>query len=246
LKRKTKIILITIPTVVFIGIIIGSLIFLSQSYKPMEETIIALESDTKVTVTSTKDWITFSPVNFTSSTGFIFYPGGNVEAESYSIVARGIAEEGFFVGIIKMPFDLAVFSPKKAAKMIEAFPEVNSWIIGGHSLGGSMAANYVYNSPEKINGLIFLASYPASSNDLSVSNISVLSIYGSRDGILSKPINETTTLLPTNTIYVEIVGGNHAYFGSYGEQKGDLQATISRSEQQQITIDEITNFISNI
>jgi len=246
MKRSKKIILITVPVVLIVGLLVGGLIFLSQSYKPMEEALLALESDTLVTIENGKDWITFIPTNFTTETGFIFYPGGNVEPEAYALIARGIAEEGFFVSIIKMPFDLAVFAPKKASKLMTNYSNITSWIIGGHSLGGSMAAKFVYDSPESFDGLVFLASYPAKSNDLSNYNISALSLYGSLDGVLSTPINDTKSLLPSNAIYFEIQGGNHAYFGSYGEQKGDFQATISRSEQQQITIDEITSFISAI
>lgn len=245
MKRKTKIILAVIPSVIFIGLIIGSLVFLSQSYDPMDEAISALESSSDVTILNDKKWITFTPTNFTSKAGFVFYPGGNVEPESYALIARGIAEEGFFVSIIKMPFDLAVFAPNKAAKLISLFPEITNWFIGGHSLGGSMAASFVSNSAVNFTGLVFLASYPSNSINLSTSTIKVLSIYGSLDGVLSKPINEISSQLPESTIYLKIDGGNHAYFGSYGEQKDDLEATITRAEQQQITIGAISAFISN-
>ncbi|HUT80681.1 MAG TPA: alpha/beta hydrolase [Candidatus Bathyarchaeia archaeon] len=246
MKRSRKIALITIPVVLVIGLLAGSLIFLSQSYKPMNEAILAMESDSEVTVESSKDWITFIPTNFTSEIGFIFYPGGNVEPESYAIIARGIAEGGFFVGIIKMPFDLAVFAPNKASELIAYYGNISTWIIGGHSLGGSMAAQFVYNNPDTIAGLVLLAAYPANANNISSYTLPVLSMYGSLDGVLSTPINETKSLLPANTVYIEIIGGNHAYFGSYGEQKGDNQANISRSEQQQITINEILALILSL
>lgn len=246
MKRSRKIALITIPVVLVVGLLVGSLIFLSQSYKPMTEAILAMESDSVVTVESTNDWITFIPINFTSEKGFIFYPGGNVEPESYAIIARGIAEEGFFVSIIKMPFDLAVFAPNKAAKIIANYENITTWIIGGHSLGGSMAVQFVYNNPDTLAGLVLLAAYPANTNNISSYTLPVLSIYGSLDGVLSTPINDTKSLLPASTVYIEIVGGNHANFGSYGDQKGDNQASISRSEQQQITINEILSLILSL
>jgi hypothetical protein len=37
-------------------------------------------------------------------------------------------------------------------------------------------------------------------------------------------------------MWVEIVGGNHAQFGWYGDQQGDNPATISREEQQAQTV----------
>ena len=130
---------------------------------------------------------------------------------------------------------------------MEAYPEVLIWIIGGHSLGGVMAAKYVYSEPTSFSGLILLASYPNDSNNLSEFTIPVITIYGSLDGVLSVEIPETLSLLPSmSTTMVEIVGGNHANFGSYGDQKGDNQASIPRATQQFITIDQITQFIETI
>ena len=38
--------------------------------------------------------------------------------------------------------------------------------------------------------------------------------------------------LPESTIEVVIDGGNHAQFGSYGTQKGDGEAAVTREAQQ--------------
>jgi hypothetical protein len=212
----------------------------------MQEALDALVSDELVEVRNGDDWITFTPLNSSAITGFIFYPGGNVEPEAYSIVARGIAEQGFFVSIIKFPFDLAFFAPKKGGWLFSLYPNITSWFIGGHSLGGAMAARFVYDSSSSFSGLVLLASYPGASKSLANTNISVLSIYASRDGIVRKAIPSTAYLLPTNrTLFIEIVGGNHANFGSYGTQKGDLSATISRTEQQNQTITKVVDYITN-
>jgi len=243
-KKRRRILLGLIPVYIIIILLVGSLIFLSQSYKPMSEAYTALESNENITITNGKDWITFTPTANASTTGFIFYPGGNVEPESYAIIARNIALNNYTVIIIKMPFDLAVFSPKKGEKAMELYPEITSWIIGGHSLGGAMSSLFVYDEPDLFSGLILLASYPADSNNLSNYNLPVLSIYGSLDGIISVPILDTLSLLPVNTTLFEIVGGNHAYFGSYGEQKGDNAATISRADQQNQTVIAIIDFLS--
>ena len=42
---------------------------------------------------------------------------------------------------------------------------------------------------------------------------------------------------------MEIEGGNHAQFGNYGPQKGDLPATISAQDQQAQTVEAIANFL---
>ena len=51
------------------------------------------------------------------------------------------------------------------------------------------------------------------------------------------------TNLPEEFTEIIIEGGNHAYFGMYGEQKGDGKASISATEQISITADAISKFI---
>jgi len=225
MSKKRKILLgILIPTTLILIIMTGGLIFLSQSYDPMQEALNALESSTDITITKVNHLIVFDPANRTSDVGLFFYPGGNVEPESYSKIARGIALNGSLVVIVKMPFDLAIFSPKRGSKVMEEFPGIDSWVIGGHSLGGTMAANHVYSDPEVFTGLVLLASYPQESKSLSSFNIPVLTIYASLDGVVSKNIPDTISFLPaTNTTLFEIVGGNHANFGSY------TQASLPKS-----------------
>ena len=169
-----------------------------------------------------------------------------MEPESYSIIARNIALEGFPVFVVKMPFDLAIFAPHRGAEVIDAHPEIVDWVIGGHSLGGAMSARYVFESQDTFSGLVLLAAYPDDANNISSIDIPVITIYGSEDGVLSKPIIDTLDLLPVNTTVLEIVGGNHANFGSYGDQKGDNPATITRADQQNQTVIAITIFLLGI
>ena len=51
--------------------------------------------------------------------------------------------------------------------------------------------------------------------------------------------------LATAQIQYEISGGNHAYFGNYGEQKGDGTASITRESQQEQAVEQIMLFIEN-
>lgn len=213
---------------------------------PEPEAVAAMQSDDQVTVTD-KPWLIFQPVNKNPISGFIFYPGGRVDPVSYAPLARDIAENGYLAVIAPMPLNLAVFDPNRAAEIIDAYPQISNWVISGHSLGGAMAANFVFKNPDAVDGLAFLAAYPASSNDLSSIDISVLSIFGSNDGIADPAtINNSRPLLPDQTIWKEIIGGNHAQFGWYGEQPGDNPAQISHDEQQAITTNTILELISNI
>jgi pimeloyl-ACP methyl ester carboxylesterase len=200
---------------------------------PMPEALAALESDAAVQVT-TEPWYTFLPAGESRSTGLIFYPGGRVDPRSYAPPARALAELGYPVVIVPMPLNLAVFGAGKAADVIATFPEVERWAIAGHSLGGSMAANFINSNPGAIDGLALWASYPAGSDDLSGrSALAATSIYGTADGVAAmEDVLAGEPLLPAATVWAPIEGGNHAQFGWYGPQSDSDVATISREEQQ--------------
>jgi hypothetical protein len=184
-------------------------------------------------------WYVFQPPQPTT-TGFIFYPGGLVDPAAYAPLLKQLSSEGGILAVIvPMPLDLAVFGVNRAEGVIAAYPEIERWIIGGHSLGGSMAAEFVKSHPTAVAGLVFLASYPASSTDLAALPIGVVSIYGTQDGVAAGAFAESLQRLPPDTTLVEIDGGNHAQFGNYGPQAGDGAATISRESQQQQTVTAI-------
>ena len=182
----------------------------------------------------------FAPEGATS--GFIFYPGGKVEFSSYLPLLAECAERGVLCVIVKMPFNLAVLDVNAADGIKERFPNIEGWYIGGHSLGGSMAASYVEKNIDAFDGLILLGAY--STANVSDSSLRVLSIYGSEDGVMNREKYEKyKPNLPDGFTEYVIDGGCHAYFGKYGEQEGDNPASISADEQIEITADKIAEFI---
>jgi hypothetical protein len=218
----------------------------SSAPAPLPEAQAALFSDEFVHV-ETAPWLVFKPQYSTSETGFIFYPGGRVRAESYAPVGRALAEQGFLVVIVPMPLNLAVLNIQAAHPVIDAYPEIKRWGIGGHSLGGAMAARFAYQNPGVVQGLALLASYPASGDDLSTAPIHALSIYGDRDGLLDDGnLAASQDLLPPTTEWIKIEGGNHAQFGWYGEQQGDRPALIDRIEQQALTQAALTQWLTEL
>lgn len=226
--------------------VLGFVVWGSTPAKPMPEALTALQSDSMVTVETGK-WLVFYPQASKPTTGFIFYPGGHVDYRAYAPAAHQIAAQGSLVVIVHMPLNLAVFNPGAAADVIAAYPKIQHWAVGGHSLGGSMAANYVFTHPGESEGLVLWASYPAASNDLSQSGIRVLSISGTLDGLSSpKKIAASVPLLPAETIWVVIEGGNHAQFGWYGAQSGDNLATISREKQQAQIVQATVDFLKTL
>ena len=151
---------------------------------------------------------------------------------------HSLATQNVLCIVTSMPFDLAVFNQNAADGIKENYPSVKHWYIGGHSLGGAMAASYAANHTDTFEGLILLASY--SSVDISISGLNVISVYGSNDGVLDmNKYNESLSLLPADTKEFVINGGCHAYFGSYGPQKGDEKPTITPAEQVQQTTEFI-------
>ncbi len=200
--------------------------------QPMPEALVVLNSDSQVAVNSGQ-WLVFSPTASQPTTGFIFYPGGRVDYRAYAPAAHQIAAQGYLVVIVRMPLNLAVFGINTAQDVLAAYPQIKHWAIGGHSLGGSMAATFAKNHLGSVQGLALWASYPASGDNLSNSGLKVVSIYGSRDGLATgDKIDASRPLLPTGTTWVQIDGGDHAQFGWYGDQAGDNPASISRSDQQ--------------
>lgn len=165
-----------------------------------------------------------------------------MEAVAYEPLLKALASEGMLCVLVEMPFRLAVFDMNAAEGIPEQFPEVANWYIGGHSLGGSMAASYLAKHATDYKGLILFGSY--STADLSETGLSVLSVYGSEDKVLNKENYEADKEnLPADFTEIVIKGGCHAYFGMYGAQEGDGTPSISNEEQIEATVDAVMAFL---
>ena len=201
------------------------------------EAVAVLSADGTVSVSRIpkEDWYVFTPASTPPDTGFIIYPGGFVDPVAYALVARDIAARGYLVVLDPMPLNLAVTSAESADAIVSAFPGIQAWAIGGHSLGGAMAAEYVRNNPDVMAGLALWAAYPAANTDLSALPLKVVSLYGDADGVAAvDEVMSAAARLPADARFVSIPGGNHTQFGVYGEglQRGDNPAAIGRDEQR--------------
>ncbi len=238
--------LLLAPVMILIVFTTGFLFWALYIPSPMDEALAATVSNKTITVTNS-EWLVFRPQNAEVRLGMIFYPGARVDFRAYSPALRTVAERGYLVVVPPMPLNMALFSPERAAEVEMAFPEVKTWVIAGHSMGGAFAAQYAGRHPETVKGLILWAAYPPESTSLVNSEIAVLSIYGSSDAIATPDeVLNGRKLLPSNTEFIEIVGGNHAQFGWYGIQSGDGQPSISREEQQRKIVDLTIRFLDKI
>ncbi len=218
----------------------GSFVFfMSDCYEPGTLADAALQSDDVVTVTVDQNLI-FEPKEKEASSGFILYPGAKVAAEAYAPLGRELAREGYKVVILKMPLNFAMLGIDKAKDVIEADDCIESWTVGGHSLGG-VAASMFASTSESVDGVVFLAAYPAG-DELKDTTKVITSIWGTKDQVLNhENLNESKQVLPQETIYLELEGGNHSQFGDYGLQAGDGQATLSEESQLALTVNQIVS-----
>lgn len=202
-------------------------------YYPADETaLLALASDAVTVEKTGYGWFFDGP---SEESALIFYPGAKVEETAYAPLLHRLAEDGMDVCLVKMPFHLAIFHPNAADRVMEQY-EYAHWYIGGHSLGGAMAANYA--AAHSLDGVILLASYPTKAVDEPM-----LILYGANDGVLNqKRVEAADSFGTVKEIVIE--GGNHAYFGDYGPQRGDGAAAITPEEQQQTAADAIEAWIS--
>jgi hypothetical protein len=229
--------------IVVILAVAGFVVWTETPLGPAPEALAALQSDAQVTVT-TENYITFTPANqHPAEVGFLFYPGGRVDARSYAVPLRQIAAQGYFVALVPVALNLAFFDVNAGAKVVADHPEIKKWVVGGHSLGG-VAAELFAKDRTDISGIIFWASYPAD-DGIKNSSLRVLTIYGTNDMAGQAKFEETKSLNPPSAQYVVIQGGNHAQFGDYGFQPGDMQATISRADQQSQVVAAVVQFLAS-
>ena len=251
--RPHRRLLIALGAVLLILVITAgaALAVLNGRGQAQPEAVAALQSNALVTVSQVagQDWYVFAPAAGSVSTGLILYPGGFVDPVAYAPIARELAARGYLVVLDPMPLNLAVTQVEAADAIIAAHPEIDHWAIGGHSLGGAMAAEFSYNNAGAVAGLVLWAAYPAANTDLSTLPLKVVSIYGDADGVASiADVTGAAERLPADARFVLIPGGNHTQFGSYGQglQRGDNPATISREDQQSQIVEATVELLATI
>lgn len=202
-----------------------------SDYYPADE--IALEVLAQDSTITVQDDLTILSPSYPTDTAIIFYPGAKVEAEAYLPLLEQIRQTGVTCILVHMPFRMAIFDANAAENVMEQFPDIQHWYMAGHSMGGAMASQFAADHPDEVDGLILLGAYIYGDYP----EEDTLTIYGSLNQSVEDHIDYTENI-------VEIQGGNHAQFGNYGPQKGDLPATISAEEQQAQTVEAIQAFLA--
>lgn len=190
-----------------------------------------------VAVTDSARSITLTPRDEEPTVGVVVQPGARVDPRAYAPLWERVSAQGYLVVIVKQPLNIGFLSIGAPGRVIDEHPDIAAWAVSGHSLGGVAASEYAGDDPDRVDGLVLWASYPLGSladrNDLVAASIS-----GSEDG-LSTPddIEASRAELPADTVFTEVEGAVHAFFGDYGEQAGDGTPTVGREEAQAEIVD---------
>ena len=233
-KRRRLFFLPLALLAVLMGVFFG---YAGSYYHAGPEAEAAMRSDDAVAVRRMeRGWLFQGPG---TEDALIFYPGGKVEETAYAPLLRRLSEDGLDVYLVKMPFRLAFFAPNSAERAAAELDSPHLYL-GGHSLGGAMAANYAAGHEDALSGLVLLAAYPTKP----ITQLPVLTVCGSEDGVLDwEKLAEGRELLPADAAEAVMPGGNHAQFGDYGEQKGDGEAALSADEQRAQTVTLILDWL---
>lgn len=238
--KQKRLIIISSVIAAIIAIAAGVMVYLLDFY-PVDTEAAEEASPNSCTVIEYGDGLRAYEPSGGTKYGLIFYPGAKVEYTAYEPLMEWLADDGVLCLLVKMPFNIAFFGKDSALGLNAIYPDIEHWYIGGHSLGGAMAADFAAEN-SGIEGVVLLAAFP--SKNLSNTDMRVLSVYGSEDGVLNrKSYEKAKSKLPFDLTEQVIEGGNHAGFAFYGEQRGDGTASISAAEQTIKAADIIAGFI---
>lgn len=231
MSRRKKWLLAGGIFLLILAILAGAFFWYVSDYYRAED--VALEVLAQDSTIKEQNNLTILSPSYPTDTAIIFYPGAKVEAEAYLPLLDQIRQTGVTCILVHMPFHMAIFDANAAEDVMAQFPEYQHWYIAGHSMGGAMASQFAADHPDEVDGLILLGAYLYGDYP----EEDTLTIYGSLNQSVEDKIDYTENI-------VEIQGGNHAQFGNYGPQKGDLPAAISAEEQQKQTVEAIEAFLA--
>ena len=241
--KTTKTLIKKVLKLLIIAILLAALVFSVRftlfSYHADDTAKECLKSTSRISVSDIPHGKFFDGPG--TDTALVFYPGGAVDYEAYAPLMQKLAGRGIDCFMMQMPVNFAFLGTGFFHKVHDSHT-YDHWLICGHSLGGVAASMYAAKHPEEIDGIVFLASYPAA--DLSACDFPALTLTGSGDKVLNRSrLTESASLLPKVHTEKELPGGNHAWFGSYGKQKGDGRALVTHKIQWVWTAKEIRRFI---
>lgn len=203
------------------------------------------DNSVKVTVTESNDVITFQSKNPASDLNILFFQGGLTDPKAYAPLCRQLAMKGYTCHLLKMNWRLPQYDYKKTTTLFDL--KNGNYVIGGHSQGGKMAAQLVYENPTLFKGLFLIGTSHPRDIDLSELVLPTIKIYAENDGLASvEEVLDNKSKLPKNSKLILVKGGNHSQFGFLGKLLMDNQPSISLEEQQKQTLENIVTFFQRL
>jgi Alpha/beta hydrolase family len=250
LRRARWRIVFAVPLLVLALLLVAFLAY-ARPFVAAPTATAALRPDNGVRIADRPSWYELIPVREDPSgekikptTGLMFTPGARIDSRAYAHVLRPLAEAGYLVVVLKEPFGFSLLDADHGTKVLDIHPEITTWVVGGHSLGGTAAATLA-DQDERVKGLVLFASYPA--DNVVRSDLKAVSISGTADGFTTPDdIEASKGKLPPNTSYVVINGAVHSSFGDYGDQAGDGVATIDRAAAQSEITKATTTLLASV
>lgn len=225
------------------------------AYRATPDAYAALESTSTVNVSAQDGYWRFEPQHGADA-GLLFFPGALVDPVAYAPIARAVAERGHTVLLVQVP-RRGAFGGAESAELVARYTRAlreattsggpTRWVVGGHSRGGVISSNVARSHTDAIAGLVLIGTSHPRDFSLAHVRIPVTQVYGTRDTIADvDKVIAARRNLPLSLEIVEIDGGNHSQFGSYGFQPGDWPATISRVEQRRLTVEAIITVLARV
>ncbi|GAA3640811.1 alpha/beta hydrolase [Microlunatus ginsengisoli] len=249
LRRRAELRLALAIPALFVCIVLVAVVAWAKPFAPAPGVVAALRTEPGVRFTDTLTWYELAPTVRNADgqvvqpkVGLVFVPGARVDPRAYAPLLTPLARAGNLVIVVKDPFGIALTDRNHAARPMAVHTEIVSWVVGGHSLGGTAAADFA-DQDDRVKGLLLWASYPAS--PVTRTGLQAMSIYGTEDGLATPATIEAhKSYLPPDTQYVEVTGGLHAYFGDYGPQPGDGTTTVDRLTAQKQVVEASQKFLA--
>ncbi len=200
-------------------------------------------ADAAVAYRETADGVVLTP-DAPNGSGLVYLAGARVEPAAYASKLSGLVEAGITVVIARPTLNFAIAETRPLADFEALAPDVDTWFVGGHSLGGVKACLYAAEDPDGLAGLVLFGSY--CSADISASDLPVLTLSATEDG-LSTPakIADAARLLPASAQLVSLPGAAHAQFGDYGAQPGDGTPTATDADVRAEITDAVLAFTTD-
>jgi len=181
-----------------------------------------------------------------SGAHLIFFPGALVDPRAYGPLLRAVVNAGFPVTLVELPRRAAFGGAesleleRRVERALGGAGDAAHVVVGGHSRGGVVASAVAARHGTAIGGLVLIGTSHPRDVDLSTLQIPVRKIVGTRDGLASRAeVEANAALLPPQTKWTWIEGGNHSQFGWYGFQPLDHRPRINAAEQRAQMIEQV-------